>query len=407
MKADERQNVNVLIISHMYPSIFNEVRGIFVLDQVRALFGKNVKIQVVSPVPWAPFPLNRLSQKWKAYSEIPVRAVWNDITVWYPRYLIFPRAWFFASSGKWMYRGIKNVVAKIYQEFRFDLIHAHVALPDGYAGVLLAQKYHKPLLVTIHGLDLYITLYRSKGCKNALIYVFDEANRIITVSNKLRKILEKELGYAEKIITISNGVSVNELGHVVRNKELRSNSNCRNLISVSYLIMRKGIEFNLRAFAELTIKYPNVKYTIIGDGPEKAHLEALASNLDKTNRVEFLGMLSHKEVLTHMAKADVFSLPSWNEAFGVVYIEAMAHGKPVVGCQGEGIEDFVEHGKTGMLVKPQDVDSLVDALDFLISHQEEANAMGQRARKHVLENYTWERNAEKTIKLYEEILHAN
>jgi len=103
---------------------------------------------------------------------------------------------------------------------------------------------------------------------------------------------------------------------------------------------------------------------------------------------------------------DIFSLLSWREGFGVVYLEAMAHGKPVIGCQGEGIEDVIAHGKNGLLVKPRDIDSLVEALDFLLSHPEEAKAMGERARKLVLENYTWEKNAEKTIKVYKEVLNG-
>jgi len=89
----------------------------------------------------------------------------------------------------------------------------------------------------------------------------------------------------------------------------------------------------------------------------------------------------------------------------VVYIEAMACGKPVIGCKGEGIEDFVEDGKTGLLVKSKDVDSLAKAIDYLLNNPDEAKAMGERARKMVLENYTWEKNAEKTIKVYQEVLN--
>jgi glycosyltransferase involved in cell wall biosynthesis len=82
----------------------------------------------------------------------------------------------------------------------------------------------------------------------------------------------------------------------------------------------------------------------------------------------------------------------------------MACSKPVVGCKGEGLEDFVEHGVTGVLVEPKSVDSLVEALDFLLSHPDEAKAMGKRAREVVLANYTWEKNAEKTIEVYHEVL---
>jgi len=390
----------------MYPSTFNKVAGIFVHEQVRGVVQKGVKVRIVSPVPWTPFPISKLTQKWRAYNDVPDEAVWEGIPVYYPRYLAFPRSWFFASSGERMHMGIKNLIAKIYPDFQFDLIHAHVALPDGYAATKLKQKYRTPVVVTIHGQDLQVTLYKSKRCRTALSHVFEKADRIITVSDKLRKIAEKRLGYAEKIITIGNGIAVDKLELVEQNKVFGSSSGCRTLLSVSNLIPQKGVEFNLRAFAKIVGKYPDLKYVIIGDGPERSRLEVLASILGITNRVEFLGRLPHTEVLTHMAKADIFSLPSWNEAFGVVYVEAMAFGKPVIGCRGEGLEDFVEHGKTGMLVKPRDVDSLVEALDFLLSHPEEARAMGERARKLVLENYTWEKNAEKTIKVYEEVLSS-
>ena len=105
-----------------------------------------------------------------------------------------------------------------------------------------------------------------------------------------------------------------------------------------------------------------------------------------------------------MAACDIFTLPSWSEGFGVVYLEAMATGRPVIGCEGEGIEDLVEQGKTGLLVKPKCVDSLVEALDFLLSYPEEARAMGERARKLVIENYTWGTNASKMIEVYRGIL---
>jgi teichuronic acid biosynthesis glycosyltransferase TuaC len=108
--------------------------------------------------------------------------------------------------------------------------------------------------------------------------------------------------------------------------------------------------------------------------------------------------------MKYISKADIFSLPSLNEAFGVVYIEAMACGKPLIGCKGEGIEDFVENLKTCMLVKPKDVDSIAEAKDYLLSNPDKAREMGEKAQKLVLENYTWGKNAEKTIKVYEDVL---
>jgi len=396
--------MKVLVLSHMYPSKFNEMSGIFVHEQIKALVKRGVEVQVVSPVPWAPFPVNCLSSKWKNYSNIPERTVYDGINLWHPRYLTFPRAWFFASSGQRLYRGIKDVVRKIYQEFQFDLIHAHVALPDGFAATKIKYIYSKPLIVTIHGQDLHITINKSKNCMNALNNVFKKADKIITVSSKLKKMAVNNIGYNHKIMVIGNGVPLNKIITKKSNIICRNNTNCKTILSVSYLINKKGIDFNLRAFAKLIDKYSNLRYLIIGDGPEIKRLKKLSHNLGINKQVEFLGKLSHENVLSYMAEADIFSLPSWNEGFGVVYIEAMAQGKPTIGCRGEGIEDFVENGKTGILVQPKDVNCLVEALDYLLGNPDEAKTMGERACKFILENYTWGKNAEKMIKVYREVI---
>lgn len=397
--------MNVLIISHMYPSTFNKVGGIFVYQQAQRLRILGCEIRVISPRPWTPFPIKHFSKKWRAYSEVPEKMIWDGIYVWYPRYLSFPKAWFLASSGKRMHHGIKDVIAKIYQEFPFDLIHAHVALPDGYAGALLALKYHKPLIVTIHGLDLQHTIYRNLACPRAISYVLNSASRTIMVSQKLRQLAIKYFNVRDKLIVVPNGIEPRD----VPSSPVKSDKPQKGyltLLSVSNLVQTKGIYLNLYALQRIRKKYPALRYVLIGGGSEEVKLRKLAKELGLENRVNFLGRQPHHQVISYMAGCDVFTLPSWNEGFGIVYLEAMASSKPVIGCRGEGIEDFVKDGKTGMLVKPKDVDSLVNALDFLLSHPEEARAMGERARSLVLENYTWEKNAEKMIKVYEEVLNA-
>ena len=397
--------MKILVLSHMYPSTFNEIGGIFVHEQVKALVKEGVELKVISPVPWAPFPMNHLSHKWKAYSEIPRHTQWDGVKVYYPRCLAFPKGYFFASSGRRMYAGIKSTVDKLYREFPFDLIHAHVALPDGYAGMLLSQKHQKPLVVTIHGQDFNYTIFRSLKCRRAVRNVIQTATRTIVVSHKLERVAEQHLASAGCVTVINNGINparafqgLSSLSEDWRGKKV--------ILSVSHLIQTKGLDLNLRALRRLVKEYPNLYYIVVGDGLIKRELNRLRKILGLEDYVEFAGQQPYSKAMEYMAKCDIFSLPSWQEGFGVVYLEAMAHGKPVIGCQGEGIEDFVEHGKTGLLVKPRDVDSLVGALNFLLSHPDEAKAMGERARKLVLENYTWEKNAEKTIEVYKEALNA-
>ena len=348
--------------------------------------------------------INKLNEKWERYSKIPKYENRDDISVYYPRYITFPKALFFDSSGERMYQGIKKLIQNIYNDYKFDLIHAHVALPDGYAAMKITKDLGMPFLVTIHGMDLYVTIKKNLKCQMKIKKVFEQAGKVVVVSNELKKIAKKTIGFSDKTIIIGNGIHLDKICHL---NEQSINSANKNIIilSASYLIERKGIDFNLRAFSKILKKYPNLKYIIIGDGTEKKKLIDLAQQLGIQEKVEFLGMLSHEGVMKKMAEADIFSLPSWNEAFGVVYIEAMAHGKPVIGCKGEGIEDFVEDRKTGMLVNPKDVDSLVEAFDYLISNVDEAKEIGVRARKLVLENFNWEKNAEKTIKVYQEVMN--
>ncbi len=387
----------------MYPSTFNEMRGIFVHELVKELVRQSCKVKVVSPVPRTSFPVNRLSSKWKAYSQIPLQSNLDGIEVYYPRYLAFPRAMFFASSGRRMYRGIKELIDKMYREFPFDLMHAHVALPDGYAAMMVNRWYGKPLVVTVHGQDLQVTLFRNDRCKRALARVFKKADKVISVSTKLKNIAKENLGFSEKISVINNGINSKEL--IGGKSSLASDYvDYRTILSASNLVSSKGIDLNLKAIAKLVKKYSNLRYVVIGDGPEINSLKKLTSRLNLKNNVEFLGRLPREKVMDYMSAASVFSLPSWREGFGVVYLEAMAHGKPVIGCAGEGIEDIIENGTTGLLVKTKDLDSLFEALDFLFSHPEESKAIGERARKHVLENYTWQKNAERTLEIYDELL---
>jgi len=393
--------MKVLVISHMYPSSFNEIAGIFVHEQVKALVAKGVEIQVVSPIPWTPFP----SSKWKKYSEVTKREIREGINIWHPRCLTFPRAWFFASSGQRMYLGIKDVISKIYKEFQFDLIHAHVAFPDGYAGMKIAIKYKKPLIVTIHGQDFQQTIFKNNKCKKNIEKTINFSEKTIVVSKKLKKIGEKYLEVnKDKIIVVPNGINMRNI-YTGKNKNIQEYNGRKVILSVSHLIKTKGIDLNLKAMDKLKQKYPDIIYLIIGKGKGKKNLEKLIKELNLKNMVIFIGEISHYKVMEYMASCDIFSLPSWDEAFGVVYVEAMAYGKPVIGCEGEGIDGIIVHGRNGMLVKPRNVDSIVEAIDYLLSHPEEANAMGERARELVLENYTWKKVADKTITIYKEILN--
>lgn len=399
--------MKVLIISHMYPSTFNSMAGIFVHQQVKTLKKKGVDVKVVSPVPIAPFPLNLISKKWARYREIPYKANIQGVEIFYPRYLEFPKGIMFDKSGFFMSMGIKSLIKKIYKDFKFDLIHSHVAVPDGYAGMILNKEFKAPHVVTIHGQDFQNTINKNIKCKKALFNVLNHVDKIITVSNKLKNVVKHEEFY-NKIEVVNNGIDKDyiDVDKIHKNyiEQNRINKKLIKILSVSNLKETKGIHINLKAIAKLKEIYPNILYDIIGEGEYKTNLETLVKELCLEENVSFLGKLEHKEVINSMKQYDIFSLPSYKEGFGMVYIEAMAQGLPVIGVKDEGIEDAIENGVNGFLVERRNVAELVEIMDFIIKNPEKRINIGQCAIETVSNKFTWDVNADKMISIYNKII---
>jgi len=390
--------MKVLVLSHMFPNTMNEVYGIFVANQVFALAQLGHEVKVVSPVPWSPPVLSFLNKKWAQYARIP-RSKWRqDIEICYPRYLIFPQKYFYQYTGWFCYWGIKKTVDEIFSRFNFDVIHAHTALPDGYAAHLLKKDFQRPVVLTIHGQDIFANIHMGPSCRRAVSLALTAADRVVAVSSRLKEEMACLLP-AQRIQVIPNGFFPNKGNNSV--PELRQEfSPGKVLLSVGYLIERKGHRYVLEALAGLVEEFPGLKYLIIGDGVEESSLKKQAEELALKNHVMFLGRKSSAEVKKYMAMCDVFVLPSWKEAFGVVYLEAMALGKPVIGCRGEGIEDFVSHGENGMLVSPRNPEELYQVLRELMEDQEKADRIGKKGQETVLGGYTWADTARQLQDVY-------
>jgi len=407
--------MKILVISHMYPSAQNPVYGIFVHKQVKALMEQGNEIKVISPVPYAPWPLNVLKKKWRAYTAVPLRDRIEGVEAFYPRYPEFPRSFLLEHSGYFMFLGMKTLVKHIRREYKFDLIHAHVALPDGSAALFFKEKYKVPTVVTVHGQDFQSTINKRKSCRQKVFQVMQNTDRIITVSSKLRNLV-KDQAFAGKIAIINNGIDLEDC-QVAGGSEAEAKAKAKaeakannapagkiKIVSVSNLKKTKGINLNLRALVRLLKDYPLITYIIVGEGEERRNLESLADQLKLRDHVVFRGKLSHPEAMREIASADIFCLPSWEEGFGAVYIEAMAQGVPTIGVKGEGIEDVIIHGRNGLLVRPQNVDDIAEALALLLSNPSLAATLAEEGRNTVIEGFTWEHNASRTTDVYKELL---
>ena len=398
--------MKILVISHLFPTAHQIYNGIFVEQQVRELKKMGLEITVISPVSWAPFPLPYLKEKWKGYAKAPKFIEDNDFKRFTPKFISFPKRFLFHYSGDFVWKSIKKQLSFLFAE-KFDLIHANVALPDGYAAMKLATCFNIPYLVTIHGEDFRVTINQGKKCYNSVKMILENASKIILVSKKLDKIRQDRFPNIDdgKVVVIPNGVNEQFLDRIdIKDLKSQYQGNFV-LLSVSTLLPFKGLDDNIRAFAKIKDYIPNAIYLIVGDGPYKNELEREVRSLRVERSIKFLGAKSPEDVQRYMNLCDVFSLPSWDEAFGMVYLEAMACGKPVIGCLGEGISDVVETGVTGWLVPPRDVDQLSKLFLKLYKDINQRRMIGENAKNYVGRNLTWKHNSRRVIEAYVEALN--
>ncbi len=151
----------------------------------------------------------------------------------------------------------------------------------------------------------------------------------------------------------------------------------------------KGHDVVIRAMPELLHRFPDLCYDIVGDGDARPGLQALAQHLGVTDAVRFHGIVSEAELHERYAQASLFIMPSRAEGFGFVFLEAMAHGLPVIGGTMDATPEVVVHGETGLLVAPTSVDEIVAAVSHLLDDDAVRQRMGEAARRHVAAHFSY------------------
>lgn len=397
--------INVLCLAEMYPNSFNFYPGSFIHRQNRGLMEKGVGIKVISPVSIYPFPRSRRSRWWNL-NRIPKHEVLDGIEVCHPRRLVIPKKFGFHFNGFLYYRSIGPSVKKLLSEgFDFHIIHAHVALPDGIAGALLGNEIQRPLVITTHGKDTanaqWSTVHHSPHCKKAIFKALRDSAKIVAVSGYVKQsILEIYPGMdSKKIVVIHGGVDSYENLH-----QGKRHVDTNIILSVGALIPLKGHDVTIDAMSRVVKIFPNSRLIIVGEGEEKHNLVRRVEKAGLQNFVNFFDNLPHDRLLKLMAMSDIFVLPSWAEGLGIVYLEAMGLGLPVIGCKGQGIEDIVSHRKTGLLSEPKNSEDLSNLILTLLKDEKLRVQIGKSGQKVVLGKYRWEDNAAKHIQLYRSLV---
>lgn len=403
--------VKVLVLSHLYPNITHPNLGIFVHNQFKHIVKEDCEVRIVSPVPYVPRIL-WFRSKWKDYGQIPEKDEIDGIPVNYPRYINLPGVWFHSLSAYSIYAGIKASVTSIMKEFKPDIIHAHMATADGYVGLILRKKYNVPLACTLRGCDINtypsynkLTLYQTKR-------LLSEADQLISVSNKLKKVAMSIEKSKRNIEVVYNGCDFHSFMHndedsVKIRKICNISINDIIIIFVGRLEKEKGILELFQAFRTLGSNNDKLHLVLVGDCVESDVKNEISKLNDLNSNVHLTGIQPHKIVFKWLKSADLFVLPSHREGLPNAVIEAMSCGLPVVATNVGGIPEIVEDGKTGILVNPKDAESLTKAIDFIINNDDVATEMGMAGRKKIEKEFSWQKSAREICRIYNKVLSRN
>lgn len=226
-----------------------------------------------------------------------------------------------------------------------------------------------------------------------------QADAVVVINEYTQQMLLERNIPAEKIHVIPPGIDVDAFEYT---PFAEKNTERFEILTVSYLVKRKGIHFMLQAMPKLISKHPHIHLRIIGDGPQKQALEDLAEQLGVEDYVSFEGFIPNTEVASYYQKAHVFVSMSQSESWGQMYLEAMATGLPVISTKNIGANSIIRDGETGYLIDQEDSSALAEKIDSLIANHEKLANMGAAARKETEQLYDWQaRIIPQYTKLYE------
>jgi len=280
----------------------------------------------------------------------------------------------------------------------YDVIHAHWVLPNGLPAALVAAWHRVPLVVSLHGSDVFLA-ERAFPLALTAATVFRSAGAITACSGELRERAIRLGAPTDRSRVIPYGVDAasftsDPADRAVVRAELGLPTDGPLVAALGRLVYKKGFGTLIEAFARLVRAHPNARLAIAGYGELRDELEQQARAAGVP--VTFVGQLDRRMAARFIAAADVYVVPSVRDQAGNVdglpnaLLEGMSAGRPIVASRVAGIPDVIDDGQHGVLVPPGDPAALAVAIGHLLAAPDVAARLGSRARRRVLHELTWE-----------------
>ena len=299
----------------------------------------------------------------------------------------------------------------MHKKYKIQQVFNVVWLPCGAISFFASRILNFSYYVIAFGSEIFDanTLLKrkiKKKLKWLMKLTFKNATKCFPISNYTKIILEENGIKSENLLVIPGGVDLSKFSPDVDYLKIAQKYrlvNKRVILTVARLEEHKGHDLVIKSLPGALEKIPNLIYLIVGEGSEKQRLKKLVGDLGLQNKVIFTGYVPQKNIPEYYMLCDVFVMPSretrirrhWFEGFGIAYLEANACGKPVIGGASGGIGDAIIHGQTGLLVNPNNIKEISNALQLLLTDKKYATMLGQKGKERVERDFSWKEIARK------------
>lgn len=391
----EREQLKLLAITHTYRSFQKEsieATSLFFRD-ITTLVRVNPLVEFSKYIPIGNFSQHRIDYKIDN-TDIP-----NNCHFFLTPVIYVPFEFQYRNLGQRHLNSVKKTIND--KKVQFDIIHAHFAWSAGYVGAKLRNEFKKPFVVTVHGYDIYELPFKSDFWNEKIRYVLTSADHVITVSESNKKCIDK-LEIDTPISIIPNGYPSNLFyprDSALCREKLNLPLNKKIILTAGSFVKEKGQIYLISAVEEILKSRDDVLCLIIGSGPLEKQLKKEVDRLNLQKHIIFPGPKSHKDIADWMNACDVFVLSSIRESFGVVQIEAMACGKPVVATKNGGSEEIIISENFGYLVDSCDAKKLAEKIVKSLEKKWDSEYIISYAKK-----FSWETVSKEIINIYEKCL---
>lgn len=382
----------IMVITDLYPHRYNLAAGIFVKHQLTEL-SKHYKVFVLATCDKYPV----------AYEHCVEEGI-TVTRIYYPYW----QKYFLSSLLTYPLFVIPILILSCLR-WKPDIIHVHDYrhVPELVWIKLILKSFRKSRYLTLHNIRTHPDRLDGNPLKcfykQGLSFALSNWTHIFTVNRRLADWVYSQGYSTNNVSIIGNGIHPHNPTEftIMPTWAMSSEQGSFNIISVGNLVPEKGFDILIKAVHTLVAESYNIRLLIVGDGCERTSLVELIAKLALQNSVHLAGVLANDYVRNLYPLFQAFVLPSYSESFGIVYIEAMYAGLPIIGIEGEGIYGMFDDGTEALFAKAKDVDDLAGKIRHMINNPQLCKSMGEASGTKVRNQFMMKQLIDKVIEVYE------